>query len=99
MGKVIPLQPKIEEKNPHMTGDARCLACKHEWKAVSPIGTLWLECPNCTAEMGRYMAPVHRAETIGGDVVHLSCQCGNDLFFVTPTHIYCPVCGEVMEDL
>jgi Zn finger protein HypA/HybF involved in hydrogenase expression len=34
----------------HISGKARCLACKHEWAAVSLVGTVWLECPACSLE-------------------------------------------------
>jgi rubredoxin len=96
--KIISLRAKREEKNPHMTGDARCLVCGHEWVAVAPIGTLWLECPKCTAHMGRFMGPVHRPERAGGQFICGICAtCGNDLFYVTPEHIYCPVCGEEVD--
>jgi len=40
---------KYKEANtPHLDGQAICLACKHKWVTVAPVGVIWLECP--TAE-------------------------------------------------
>ena len=95
--KVVSLQERREQKDPHMTGEARCLTCKHEWVAVSPIGTTWLECPFCMALSGRYINHVERAVTEGGQVEHWTCPCGNDLFYISREYIYCPVCGATQE--
>lgn len=94
MNNVIDFAAAKEDRVPHMSGHARCLACKHEWVAVSPTGTLWLECPECTLLRGRYMYPVVRDA-----IPHLECNCGNDLFQVTPDGTYCPNCGvwQVLE--
>lgn len=85
---VIDLQAEKEAREPHSEGKARCLACKHEWVAVAPVGTIWLECPACTLERGRFIAQ-HQRE---GD--HWHCNCGCDLFYATPDGIYCPNCAE-----
>lgn len=78
----------LADRRPHMSGAARCLDCKHEWQAVAPIGTLWLECPNCTLVRGR--AIYHHSR----DGVEYTCNCGNDLMRLKPEGCYCPNCGE-----
>lgn len=85
---VIDFSAKKAEREPHLSGAARCLVCEHAWIAVSPIGTTWLTCPECNATLGRYVNPVIE------EGPHWHCVCGNELFFVTPQGSYCPVCGE-----
>jgi Zn finger protein HypA/HybF involved in hydrogenase expression len=85
--EIIPLQQAKEEREPHLSGKARCLACKHEWIAVAPMGVTWLECPACSLERGRYVAQVKK------EVPHWHCDCGNNLFYVTENGYYCPNCG------
>jgi hypothetical protein len=89
MEKVIAFPKKEDPIDPHMTGEARCLSCKHIWQAVAPIGATWLECPSCMLMRGRFIYPIEHNEGL-----RWSCDCGNDLFFVTPDGIYCPNCGE-----
>lgn len=86
-GKVVDLGKWKEENTPHLSGRARCLQCKHEWIAVAPVGTAWLQCPKCECENGRFAAQVQR------DGMHWHCKCGNDLFHITPEGSYCPMCG------
>ena len=71
----------------YLAGRARCLSCKEEWISVSPVGSLWLECPCCGLEKGRLIFPILR------DFPHWICNCGNDLFRVTEEGYYCPNCG------
>lgn len=78
----------LEEKRPRLFGEVLCLACKHEWEAVSPIGTEWLECPRCGLLRGRYIYPCERPGLVW------SCNCENNLFYMIPDGIYCPNCGE-----
>lgn len=84
--KVVDLADR--RPDPHVAGPARCLACKHEWAAVAPTGTLWLECPECSLLRGRFLWPVERS-----GLPHWVCGCGNDVFHVTPQGYYCPNCG------
>ena len=84
---VIDFTKAKAELDPHISGDARCLACQHEWVAIAPIGTIWLECPACSLDRGRYIAQALR----DGD--HWHCACGCDLFYVTDAGVYCPNCG------
>lgn len=74
------------------SGDAKCLACRHEWPAVAPLGTTALECPECGTHRGVYKYPFVRGYG-DPDRPHYTCSCGNDLFGVTPRGIYCPQCG------
>jgi len=85
---VIDFAKEKEEREPHLEGVAKCLACSHKWVAVAPVGTIWLECPSCTLERGRYVAQIQR------EGEHWHCNCGNDLFQATRDGVYCPNCGE-----
>jgi hypothetical protein len=85
---VIDLQAAKQEREPHLSGRARCLDCKYEWTAVAPVGTTWFECPKCLLERGRMFAQVQR------DAPHWHCNCGCDLFYATADGMYCPNCGE-----
>ena len=85
---VIDLMQAKQKREPHLSGKARCLSCKHEWVAVAPVGVIWMECPSCTLERGRYVAHAER------DSMRWGCNCGNDLFYATPDGFYCPNCGE-----
>jgi hypothetical protein len=76
-------------REPHYTGENRCLECGHEWVAVRPVATetWWLECPSCGLHKGRPIGPYKR------EMPHWTCNCGNDLFCITPHGPYCPHCG------
>lgn len=84
---VIDFMAAKRERDPHSTGLAVCLDCKHEWTAIVPAGTIWLECPACSLVRGRFKYN-HERE---GD--HWHCYCGNYLFAVTEEGTYCPNCG------
>jgi hypothetical protein len=86
---VVNLNEYREENTPHLTGRARCIDCHHEWITVCPIGTIaFFECPECGLFKGRMKFEVIR------DGPHWKCNCGNDLFFMKPDGMYCPICGE-----
>lgn len=87
MGVVIGLQRK-EPEQPTLAGEARCLTCRHEWVAVAPVGTTWLECPECKCVKGVLKYKCLR------DAPLWTCACGNDLFHVTAEGVYCPNCGN-----
>ena len=84
MGDVV----ELDAQRPHLEGKARCLACQHAWVAVAPLGVIWLECPSCSLERGRFVAQVER------EGPHWHCRCENDLFYVTRDGYYCPNCGS-----
>lgn len=83
--KIVELESR--RFKPHSSGEARCLACGHEWAAVAPIGINWFECPSCHTMRGCHKYHYQRQDDLW------TCQCGNDLFFVTRDGIYCPNCG------
>ena len=83
MGDVVP----FEREEPHQQGKARCIACRHEWEAVAPVGVFWFECPNCSLCKGAMVSPTIRDEDVW------TCNCGNELFVFTPKGAYCPNCG------
>lgn len=85
MNKVI----NLADNKPHISGEIKCFGCQHKWMAVSPIGTKEFECPKCGTLKGRAIF-----ECIRKDFLHWTCDCGNDLFSITPKHIYCPNCGK-----
>lgn len=84
---IIDLATWKEEHTPHLAGKATCLDCRHQWAGVAPVGTVWLECPNCRLLRGRFLNPVER------EGPHWQCNCGCDLFYVTDSGMYCPDCG------
>jgi len=85
---VISLQAAREDRTPHLSGMVRCLACRVKWAAVAPAGTVWMECPACSLERGRFIESARKAGA------HWYCHCGCDLFHVTPNGYYCPNCGS-----
>lgn len=90
MGDVVGFQPKVvlpaEEDGPHISGEAACGACGHCWTAVAPAGTTILECPKCARMWGAYK---HCVEPDAA----WRCNCGEQLFWLTPTGAMCRRCG------
>ena len=81
---------RAEKTEPHGTGPAFCIGCRHEWSAIAPAGTVELECPQCECMKGRFR---NLFETYEDEKVWV-CNCGNDLFKVTETGTMCVNCGE-----
>lgn len=79
---------ETQEELPHMECLARCIACKHEWHAVAPVGTVWLECPSCGTEKGVFKFHGERSG------LHWTCACENQLFYIMEDGAYCPNCGD-----
>lgn len=79
-----------EKPSPHIQGPAMCLACKHEYTAVVPVGAdvSKMECPACGAMRATF------ATHIENSGAHWHCQCGNHLFAITAEGVYCPCCSE-----
>lgn len=73
-------------QGPHGTGLARCLGCRHEWRAVVEVGTTQLECPSCGAWKGIFLGEYVPEE-------FWLCGCGCDLFYITTDGSCCPNCG------
>lgn len=92
-GELVRLEDVRAEREasaPHLTGEAKCLACKHVWTAVAPVGvTSALSCPECAADRGAFMGALSPP---GGYVWR--CDCGNDTFNLTPAGPFCLGCGD-----
>lgn len=85
--------PTLQERSPHITGMARCLACKHEWIAVAPVGVYELQCPECTGWKGVFKNPVGSS-----DRPTFECNCGCHLFYIThPFEVNCWSCGATID--
>ncbi|WP_051261517.1 helix-turn-helix domain-containing protein [Desulfovibrio inopinatus] len=80
--------PTSKEHSPHVSGEAICLSCKHEWVAVVPVGTTWLKCPNCGLLKGTGKYPVVPE-------MHWLCTCGTPIFYITQKGAICPMCGTI----
>lgn len=89
MNNVIPL----EEYRPHLSGQAKCLHCKHEWLAVSPVGVYaGLECPECHLVKGIRAGLVYPSEMM------FTCFCGCYVFSICRDRgPMCLNCGEITK--
>jgi hypothetical protein len=64
------------------------LACKHEWIVVAPVGKFdGFECPKCGLYKGVFMG------TCSPEVAW-TCNCGCNIFMLSPEGIICINCGE-----
>lgn len=81
----------INSKKPHREGLTKCLSCKHEWVAVAPVGTKWLDCPACSKQFG------HAVGLVAREGLHWQCKCGCQLFCINTTGPYCIECGEYVK--
>ena len=70
-------------------GEAFCIGCRHTWQAVSKTGDVDLECPSCGSTKGRYRFQFEPPEGL----LRRVCDCGNDLFRLTPDGHMCANCG------
>ena len=86
MGEIVSLHKKNDQ---HGSGEAFCYFCKHEWVAVVPTGVTEFECPACETEKGRFKFPFYPKE---GQMIRV-CNCGNELFYLTPDGHLCVNCG------
>jgi len=73
----------------HGAGEAFCLSCNHTWAAVAPTGTQAFECPDCHRHTGHWRFEFYPA---AGQQVR-ECDCGNQLFYLTPEGHLCASCG------
>ena len=88
----------LDAHRPHLSGRARCTACEHEWVAVAPVGTVWLDCPECGTERGLMVYPVGPQD---GELEY-QCNCGGYVFGIRSNEtgdvwIYCVSCGTVQD--
>jgi hypothetical protein len=95
MADIVPFKRK-EEPDPHISGSAICIDCKHEWVAVVQKDSHvendgWLECPSCSTHKGRLKHPFAFGDS------EFVCNCGNKHFSICTikdeVFIYCPNCG------
>lgn len=88
---VVPFnrEPANDSDVPHGSGEAFCLACDHRWIAVSPVGETVFQCPSCKAHKGHWKFEFMPAD---GQLVR-QCNCGNQLFYLTPDGHLCANCG------
>lgn len=70
-----------------MSGEAVCANCQATWVAVAPIGSTWMECPECHCMKGNFTHPSLRKEDL------YTCRCGCDVFRMTQYGTYCVNCG------
>ena len=79
----------LNSRRPHLTGEAKCLKCKHEWVAVALVGKTDLQCPKCELYTGVFMG--NCSPKVGDKVWR--CNCGCDVFQIYPDEIRCLNCG------
>lgn len=89
MGELCILESR--RRNPHLSGETLCLQCGAKGVAVAPVGVTWMECDECGTmkKVFKYMVARDGDEWV--------CDCGSNLFKVTPNGIYCPNCGAWQE--
>lgn len=85
MGEVVDFRPQQ-----YGAGEAFCLACGHVWAAVVPTGTTAFECPACNRHTGHWKFEFYPGEQ---DQFVRQCNCGNQLFYLTPEGHLCANCG------
>ncbi len=85
---VVSLAQARVDRTPHMSGAAACMVCHHSLVAVAPVGTHELECPECHAIKGYYVAPVVAGED------RFQCDCACSVFHIgRGIGPYCVHCG------
>lgn len=84
---IISLSERRQARSPHREGPARCLNCKHEWRAVAPLGVVQLDCPQCGTCQGLFSG----CSSTEGD--QWKCVCGEWMFFIDIHGPYCAHCG------
>ena len=92
MADVLPFRAR-EPKKQHGIGEAFCIACGHVWTAVASTGTIDLACPNCSTMKGKWR---FEFKPRPGQQVR-ECECGNQLFYLTPDGHMCANCGIYQE--
>lgn len=85
---IVSLDQFKKDNEPHCSGVAKCIGCKHTWVAIAPVGTFHLECPNCETFKGVF-------DGLAMPQLRYECSCGCDLFFITPSEVVCSLCAMV----
>lgn len=95
MGDVVEFGRKTgettETTEAHLAGTFVCGACTHEWVGVAPVGQTHVDCPKC----GRLWGTAKNAVV---PEVSWRCNCGERLFWLTPTGALCRSCGVYSND-
>lgn len=92
MGEVVELNAK--RRDPYLAGYAVCLACKHKWEFVAPVGSYELECPSCGSMRG--VSSTHIYPDDG--VPRFQCgHCKTQLWTIRPEGISCAGCGILID--
>lgn len=88
MAEIVPFPEPI---SPHVSGPVMCLACRHRWVAVTPVGqdSLGLECPACGLNKGERAYALMPAQ---GEPIW-KCHCGSVFLYAQPKGIFCVNCG------
>jgi len=102
MGDILQFQKpekEPEEIDPHMSGFAVCIACRHEWMAVVPVGVIDLQCPSCNLPRGQMMNP---AEVDAGFIIACTfCNSTHHQILTDeigmPIGFVCVGCGAINE--
>ena len=81
----------IKSRLPHLSGKTVCLVCGDKGIAIAPIGDVFMKCDKCGTQKKVFKFSCER------DSEHWICNCGNNLFMITPDGIYCPNCGIWQE--
>ena len=79
----------LDSRRAHLSGPAICTKCNHTWRAVilETGDADTMECPNCNMYFGTFRGP-EKPET------GWRCNCGCDLFYLTPDGHKCHSCGQ-----
>lgn len=78
----------LDERRPHISGEAKCANCGHKWVAVALVGTSSLECPSCKTMQGMWIHPTLADKPLW------QCSCGNEFFVIHTDRIMCSRCGK-----
>jgi len=70
-------------------GEAFCLGCGFKWQAQALAGQTRLPCPECKASKGIWKFEHSPSK----DQLVRQCNCGNQLFYLTPDGHMCANCG------
>lgn len=91
MGEVVEFARR-DDADEHLSGEAVCGACGHEWQAVASVGVVILECPECNRAFGSFKHAVDPPDD------RWQCNCGERLFWLTPRGAMCRTCGVISSD-
>lgn len=80
---------KVDPAKQWAAGEAFCISCDHKWAAVAPTGSLFFECPGCRRFTGRWKFTFG----VPSGLQVRGCNCGNQLFYLTPEGHLCANCG------